>query len=75
MRPSEPHSRHSLLGLLDCACSGKELTISIVCKSIGNISVCIGDGNGTASAVEVIGLERAVYFLTDKSLNQCGKTI
>ena len=28
----------------------------------------IGDGNGTASAVEVIGLERAVYFLTDKSL-------
>ena len=47
--------------------SADKLTVSIVCESIGNIAAGIGDGNGAASAVKVVGLEGTAYLFANQT--------
>ena len=52
---------------LACAGSLEELTVSIILKGVRNNTLHIGNGNGTASAVEMVGLELVVHFLANQT--------
>ena len=41
--------------------------VSIVYKGIGDIAVSVGDGNGAATEIEVVGLESTAGCLTNET--------
>ena len=43
------------------------LAVSIVCKGIGNGTVCICDGDRASTEVKMIGFEGAVGFFPDQT--------
>ena len=43
------------------------ITVSIVLKGIGYVTITIGYSNRAATVVKVVGLKLSAFFFTDKS--------